>query len=136
MCFLPERNLVIGPFALGIMVLLFVVFWWPYLLKGVYFLLFQARPQLCVFPGTRQLCLRKNVLYGFVNLVSIPFKTLRGISRSLGVSHLCSITNMSSSLQVELVSGCFFIRYYCMPCIIILNWPCSFRITLSIEIFC
>ncbi|KAM7486789.1 hypothetical protein LguiA_002798 [Lonicera macranthoides] len=63
----------------------------------------RARTQLCVLPGTRQLCLRKNLLYGFVNLVSIPFKTLRGISRSLGVSHLCSITNMSSSLQVELV---------------------------------
>lgn len=42
-------------------------------------------------------------MYGFMQLFSFPFKTLRGVSRSLGVSHLCSISNMSTSLQIELV---------------------------------
>ncbi|KAK6146321.1 hypothetical protein DH2020_020190 [Rehmannia glutinosa] len=51
-----------------------------------------------------QLCLRKNLLYGFMRLFSMPFKTLRSVSRTLGgVSRYCSITNMSSSLQIELV---------------------------------
>ncbi|KAK4421585.1 putative hydroxyacylglutathione hydrolase 2, chloroplastic [Sesamum alatum] len=60
--------------------------------------------ELCVWPGMRQLCLRKNLLYGFVRLFSMPFKTLHNVSRRLGgVSNFCSITNMSSSLQIELV---------------------------------
>ncbi|KAA8531430.1 hypothetical protein F0562_006217 [Nyssa sinensis] len=63
----------------------------------------RMRRELCVWPGTRQLCLRKNLLYGFVRFLSMPFKTLRGVSRSLGISHLCSVTNMSSTLQIELV---------------------------------
>ncbi|XP_022002436.1 probable hydroxyacylglutathione hydrolase 2, chloroplastic isoform X1 [Helianthus annuus] len=63
----------------------------------------QARRTVCVWPGMRQICLRKNLMYGFMQLFSFPFKTLRGVSRSLGVSRLCSISNMSSSLQIELV---------------------------------
>lgn len=63
----------------------------------------KARRMVCVWPGIRQLCLRKNLMYGFMQLFSFPFKTLRGVSRSLGVSHLCSISNMSTSLQIELV---------------------------------
>ncbi|KAI3459785.1 hypothetical protein Pfo_016448 [Paulownia fortunei] len=60
--------------------------------------------ELCVWPGMRQLCLRKNLLYGFMRLFSMPFKTLRSVSRTLGgVSRYCSITNMSSNLQIELV---------------------------------
>ncbi|KAL3506762.1 hypothetical protein ACH5RR_032144 [Cinchona calisaya] len=59
---------------------------------------------ICVWPGMTQLCIRKNLLYGFMRLFSLPFKTLRGVSRTtLGVSRFCSITNMSSSLQIELV---------------------------------
>lgn len=58
---------------------------------------------LCVWPGMRQLCLRKNLLYGFMNFFSFPVKTLQGVSRSLRVSQLCSIVNMSSALQIELV---------------------------------
>ena len=69
--------------------------------------MFQTRQALCVWPGMRQLCLRKNLLYGFMQLFSIPFKTFRAVRRSLRVSHLCSIAIMSSSLQIELVSSPF-----------------------------
>ncbi|PIN00877.1 Glyoxylase [Handroanthus impetiginosus] len=60
--------------------------------------------ELCVWPGMGQLCLRKNLLYGFMRLFSMPFKTVRTVTRTIGgVSHFCSVTNMSSSLEVELV---------------------------------
>ncbi|MBA0651557.1 hypothetical protein Goklo_018872 [Gossypium klotzschianum] len=51
----------------------------------------------------RQLCLRKGLVYGFMRFLSTPFKTLRGASRSLRVAEFCSVSNMSSSLQIELV---------------------------------
>ncbi|XP_075100345.1 putative hydroxyacylglutathione hydrolase 2, chloroplastic isoform X2 [Nicotiana tabacum] len=38
-----------------------------------------------------------------MQLFSMPFKTIRGVSRTLGVSNLCSITSTSSSLQIELI---------------------------------
>ncbi|GFS32304.1 glyoxalase 2-4 [Actinidia rufa] len=38
-----------------------------------------TRKGLCAWPSTRQLCLRKNLLYGFMSFLSMPFKTLRGI---------------------------------------------------------
>ncbi|XP_050213288.1 probable hydroxyacylglutathione hydrolase 2, chloroplastic [Mercurialis annua] len=64
----------------------------------------RARSGFCVRPGARQLCFRKGLLYGFMHLLSIPFKTLRGgASRTLKVAQFCSISNMSSSLQIELV---------------------------------
>ncbi|KAL8255866.1 hypothetical protein R6Q59_030933 [Mikania micrantha] len=64
----------------------------------------QARRMVCVMmPGIKQICLRKNIMYGFMQLFSFPFKISRGVGRSLGVSHLCNISNMSSSLQIELV---------------------------------
>ncbi|CAI0461043.1 unnamed protein product [Linum tenue] len=63
----------------------------------------RARSGLCVWPGARQLCLRKSLLCGFMWLLSTPFKTLRCAGRTLRVSQFCSITNMSSSLQIELV---------------------------------
>ncbi|CAI9778215.1 unnamed protein product [Fraxinus pennsylvanica] len=60
--------------------------------------------ELRVWPGMRQLSLRKTLVYGFVRLLSMPFKTLRGVSQTIGgVSNFCSITNMSSTLQIELV---------------------------------
>ncbi|XP_052875789.1 hydroxyacylglutathione hydrolase 1, mitochondrial-like isoform X4 [Gossypium arboreum] len=65
---------------------------------------FMVRSGLCVWPGNRQLCIRKGLVYGFMHLLSIPFKTLRGASRSLRVAEFCSVSNMSSSLQIELVS--------------------------------
>ncbi|MBA0749344.1 hypothetical protein Gogos_003288 [Gossypium gossypioides] len=64
-----------------------------------------VRSGLCVWPGNRQLCIRKGLVYGFMHLLSIPFKTLRGASRSLRVAEFCSVSNMSSSLQIELVIG-------------------------------
>ncbi|KAJ6958855.1 hypothetical protein NC653_037196 [Populus alba x Populus x berolinensis] len=39
-------------------------------------------------------------------LLSTPFKTLRGASRTLKVAQFCSVSNMSSSLQIELVRIC------------------------------
>ncbi|GMJ08476.1 glyoxalase 2-4 [Hibiscus trionum] len=63
----------------------------------------RVRSGLCVWPGKRQLCIRKGLLYGLMRLLSIPFKTLRGASRSLRVAEFCSVSNMSSTLQIELV---------------------------------
>lgn len=63
----------------------------------------RARSGLCVWPGMRQLCLRKGLLYGFMRLFSTPFKTLRAASRTLRVAQFCSVSSMSSSLQIELV---------------------------------
>ncbi|KAG8655439.1 hydroxyacylglutathione hydrolase 1, mitochondrial isoform X2 [Manihot esculenta] len=63
----------------------------------------RVRNGLCVWPGARQLCLRKGLLYGLMHLLSLPFKTLRGASKTLRVAEFCSVSNMSSSLQIELV---------------------------------
>ncbi|KAK8556361.1 hypothetical protein V6N13_064397 [Hibiscus sabdariffa] len=63
----------------------------------------RVRSGLCAWPGKRQLCIRKGLVYGLMRLLSIPFKTLRGASRSLRVAEFCSVANMSSSLQIELV---------------------------------
>ncbi|CAI9108691.1 OLC1v1008358C1 [Oldenlandia corymbosa var. corymbosa] len=62
-----------------------------------------GRRTICAWPGMRQLSIRKTLLYGFVRLFSMPFKTLRGVSRAVGVNRFCSITNMSSTLQIEIV---------------------------------
>ncbi|KAG7570319.1 Metallo-beta-lactamase [Arabidopsis thaliana x Arabidopsis arenosa] len=59
--------------------------------------------QLCVWPGLRQLCLRKSLLYGVMWLLSMPLKTLRGARKTLKITHFCSISNMPSSLKIELV---------------------------------
>lgn len=59
-----------------------------------------------MWPGMRQLCFRKGLLYGFMQLMSVPLKSLRGAaSRSLGVSQFCSVSKISASLQIELVSA-------------------------------
>ncbi|KAJ6420539.1 hypothetical protein OIU84_027973 [Salix udensis] len=63
----------------------------------------KVRSGIRVRPGTRQLSLRKGIVYGFMRLLSTPFKTLRGASRTLKVAQFCSVSNMSSSLQIEMV---------------------------------
>ncbi|XP_057958055.1 probable hydroxyacylglutathione hydrolase 2, chloroplastic [Malania oleifera] len=63
----------------------------------------RVKSGLCVWPGMRQLCLRKTLLYGFMHILSVPFKTLRGASRSLKVAQFCSVSSMPSMLQIELV---------------------------------
>ncbi|XVF84360.1 hypothetical protein PTKIN_Ptkin17bG0030700 [Pterospermum kingtungense] len=63
----------------------------------------RVRSGLCVWPGMGQVCIRKRLVYGLMRLLSMPFKTLRGASRSLRVAEFCSVSNMSSSLQIELV---------------------------------
>ncbi|KAH0930769.1 hypothetical protein HID58_016496 [Brassica napus] len=60
--------------------------------------------QLCVWPSWRHLCLRKSLLYGVMWLFSMPLKTLRGARKTLKITHFCSISNMPSSLKIELVS--------------------------------
>lgn len=63
-----------------------------------------GKGSLGVWPGMGQLSIRKNLVYGLMRLFSMPFKTLRGVSsRTLGVSRFCSISNMSSTLQIELI---------------------------------
>ncbi|KAJ8755262.1 hypothetical protein K2173_019060 [Erythroxylum novogranatense] len=62
----------------------------------------RARTGLCV-PGRRQLCLRKGLVYGFMQLLCLPLKTLRGAGRTLRITQFCSVSNVSSSLQIELV---------------------------------
>ncbi|GAV88581.1 Lactamase_B domain-containing protein [Cephalotus follicularis] len=63
----------------------------------------KVRSGVCVWPGMGQLCLRKGLLYGFMRLLSTPFKTLRLASRTLRVAQFCSVSSVSSSLQIELV---------------------------------
>ncbi|XP_047336743.1 hydroxyacylglutathione hydrolase 2, mitochondrial-like isoform X2 [Impatiens glandulifera] len=58
---------------------------------------------LCAWPSMRHLCLRQNLLFGFVRFLSIPLKRLGGVSRTFGVNHFCSVTNMSSTLEIELI---------------------------------
>ncbi|XAR71110.1 Hydroxyacylglutathione hydrolase [Bertholletia excelsa] len=62
-----------------------------------------TRRELCLWPGLRQLCLRKNLLYGFMRFLYLPFKTIHGVSRSFRVSHFCSFSMLSSSLQIEMI---------------------------------
>lgn len=64
----------------------------------------RGRSGFCIWPGMRQLCLGKGLLYGFMHLLSTPLKTLRGgASRSLKVAKFCSVVNMPPSLHIELV---------------------------------
>ncbi|CAI8592195.1 unnamed protein product [Vicia faba] len=64
----------------------------------------RVRAGFSVWPNVRQLCFRKGILYGFMRMFSTPYKTLRGgASRSLKVARFCSVANMSSTLQIELV---------------------------------
>ncbi|CAM8994697.1 unnamed protein product [Rhodiola kirilowii] len=63
----------------------------------------RVKCRINLWPGMRQLCFRKNLLYGFMRIFSMPLKTLRGASRSLKVAQFCSVLNTSSSLQIELV---------------------------------
>ncbi|KAF7805336.1 putative hydroxyacylglutathione hydrolase 2, chloroplastic isoform X1 [Senna tora] len=77
----------------------------------------RVRSGFCVWPDVRQLCLRKGLLYGFMRLFSIPLKTIRGASRSLRVGQFCSVVNMSSSLQIELVSRSLRLINFQVPCL-------------------
>ncbi|KAG2720819.1 hypothetical protein I3760_02G052000 [Carya illinoinensis] len=63
----------------------------------------RVRSGLRVWPGVRELCSRKGLSYGFLRFFSMPLKTLQGASQSLRVNQFCSVVNLSSALQVELV---------------------------------
>ncbi|KAF3571052.1 hypothetical protein F2Q69_00063750 [Brassica cretica] len=60
--------------------------------------LFRCSTKLTSQPCVRQLSLRKGLASGVMKLFSSPLK-----SRSLPVSRFCSASNISSSLQIELV---------------------------------
>ena len=96
------------PFVLKVFASFFIFWWATYSLhieifKNLYFI-FQGGNGLGVWPGMRQLCLRKSLLYGLMRLLSTPFKTLRTAGRTLKVAQFCSVSNTSSTLQIELVS--------------------------------
>ncbi|GAB4825447.1 Glyoxalase 2-5 [Ancistrocladus abbreviatus] len=59
---------------------------------------------VCIWPGVRQLRLRKGLLYGFMRCFSFPLRNLHGAGQSLRVSRfLCNASSASSALQIELV---------------------------------
>ncbi|KAK9672218.1 hypothetical protein RND81_12G085100 [Saponaria officinalis] len=63
-----------------------------------------VRDGVTLWPGVRQLCIRKGLLYGFMRYLSIPFKSLHGAGQSLGVTRLlCNVSCISSALQIEMV---------------------------------
>ncbi|XP_058102494.1 hydroxyacylglutathione hydrolase 2, mitochondrial-like [Magnolia sinica] len=64
----------------------------------------RVRGQLCTWPNMRQYRFQKSLLCGFRRFFTKPFKTLTGGSQSFGVAQFfCSISNMSSTLQIEIV---------------------------------
>ncbi|XP_021774898.1 hydroxyacylglutathione hydrolase 2, mitochondrial-like [Chenopodium quinoa] len=64
----------------------------------------RVRGGVSLWPGARQLCLRKGLLYGLMRCLSIPFKTLHGAGQSLGVTRLlCNVSCISTALQIELI---------------------------------
>ncbi|KAL2920913.1 putative hydroxyacylglutathione hydrolase 2 chloroplastic [Bienertia sinuspersici] len=63
----------------------------------------RVRGGASLWPGARQLCVRKGLLYGLMRCLSIPFKTLHGAGQSLGVTRLCNVSCISAALQIELV---------------------------------
>ncbi|KAJ4968267.1 hypothetical protein NE237_014968 [Protea cynaroides] len=64
----------------------------------------RVRREPSLWPRMRQQCSRKCVLFGCGTFLSRQLKTLRGGNRSLGMAQfLCSMVNMASTLQIELV---------------------------------
>ncbi|AEE27942.1 putative hydroxyacylglutathione hydrolase [Arabidopsis thaliana] len=59
--------------------------------------------QPCVRPCVRQLHVRKGLVSGVMKLFSSPLRTLRDAGKSVRISRFCSVSNVSSSLQIELV---------------------------------
>ena len=74
-----------------------------------------------MWPGLTHLCLRKSLLYGVMWLFSMPLKTLRGARKTLKVTHFCSISNMPSSLKIELVCICFTLSSLCNFILLVLS---------------
>ncbi|KAJ8430982.1 hypothetical protein Cgig2_027695 [Carnegiea gigantea] len=72
---------------------------------------------ISVWPGMRQLCLRKGLLRGFMRCLSIPYKTSRGARPSLPKRRLlCNVSCVSSALQIELVSSYVHTQYQDITC--------------------
>nr|XP_010927891.1 hydroxyacylglutathione hydrolase 2, mitochondrial [Elaeis guineensis] len=64
----------------------------------------RVRGRPCMWPNMRKHWFGKQLLYSFGTLFWRPIKTLRGGYHAYGVAGLlCNITNMASSLQIELV---------------------------------
>ncbi|KAL0927473.1 hypothetical protein M5K25_001644 [Dendrobium thyrsiflorum] len=60
--------------------------------------------QPLMLPNMRKNWFGKHLLYGLGTLVLRPIKLMRGGTQLLGVSHFCSISNIDSSLHIELFS--------------------------------
>lgn len=70
-----------------------------------------------MWPNVRKDWFGKNLLYGFGTLLLRPLRTLHGVGNLFGAARsLCNITNVASSLQIELVSivisKIFFFFYF------------------------
>ncbi|XP_073108529.1 hydroxyacylglutathione hydrolase 2, mitochondrial isoform X2 [Elaeis guineensis] len=64
----------------------------------------KVRGQPCMWPNMGKHWFGKHILYSFGTLFLRPIKTLYGGYHAYGVAGLlCNITNMASSLQIELV---------------------------------
>ncbi|KAK4357215.1 hypothetical protein RND71_022825 [Anisodus tanguticus] len=57
----------------------------------------KSRTGVCVWPGMRQLSLRKHLLYGFMQLFSMPFKTIREVMDGAKV--------IGSGLDIDRIRG-------------------------------
>ncbi|XP_077253011.1 putative hydroxyacylglutathione hydrolase 2, chloroplastic [Tasmannia lanceolata] len=64
----------------------------------------RVRTQFCTWPNMRQQQPRKRLFYGFGTFALRPFKILRGCNQPFRAAQFfCSISNMASTLQIELV---------------------------------
>lgn len=80
-----------------------------------------------MWPSVRKDWFGKNLLYGFGSLLLRPLRTLHGVGNLFGAARsMCNITNVASSLQIELVSivisnlkNLFFFNYLFPLCVLL-----------------
>ncbi|OAY73905.1 putative hydroxyacylglutathione hydrolase 2, chloroplastic [Ananas comosus] len=66
----------------------------------------RVRGKPSMWPSVRKDWFGKNLLYGFGSLLLRPLRTLHGVGNLFGAARsMCNITNVASSLQIELVIG-------------------------------
>ncbi|XP_020085875.1 probable hydroxyacylglutathione hydrolase 2, chloroplastic [Ananas comosus] len=64
----------------------------------------RVRGKPSMWPSVRKDWFGKNLLYGFGSLLLRPLRTLHGVGNLFGAARsMCNITNVASSLQIELV---------------------------------
>ena len=73
-----------------------------------------------MLPSVRKQWPGKPLLYGIGTLLVMPLRTLYGVGRVFGAGRfLCNMTSVSSSLQIELVSGLKYLHdfYLAIGCL-------------------